>query len=187
MGGSDRLGRAKRGDRHALEALLESHLTMVHRFVSMRIGESHSDVDDVVQETLIAAAQSISSLRAEHESAVKSWLLTIARHKVADHVRRAMSRQSQSLDGQEVAEFLASDQDVHEIVAERDRAVRLREAMRTLSPDQEEVLVLRFVLGLTGDEVAAITGKTLGAVKALQHRGLASLERQLAGSREEWR
>jgi RNA polymerase sigma factor (sigma-70 family) len=70
-----------------MEALLEGHLTMVHRFVSMRIGERQSDVDDVVQETLIAAAQSISSLRAEQESAVKSWLLTIARHKVADHVR----------------------------------------------------------------------------------------------------
>ena len=187
MGGPDLLVRAKRGDRQALEALLELHLTMVHRFVSMRIGERQSDVDDVVQETLIAAAQSISSLRAEQESAVKSWLLTIARHKVADHVRREMARPGESLDGQGAAESLASDQDVHEIVAERDRALRLREAMRSLSPDQEEVLVLRFVLGLPGDEVAAITGRTLGAVKALQHRGLASLERQLAGSREEWR
>jgi DNA-directed RNA polymerase specialized sigma24 family protein len=70
-----------------------------------------------------------------------------------------MARPGESLDGQGAAESLTSDQDVHEIVAERDLALRLREAMRSLSPDQEEVLVLRFVLGLPGDEVAAIVGR----------------------------
>jgi RNA polymerase sigma-70 factor (ECF subfamily) len=113
-------------------------------------------------------------------------LLTIARHKIADHFRRAMAQPSQSLDGLD-ADTHAGGQDVHEIVAGRERAMRLREAMRSLSPDQEEVLVLRFVLGLPGADVAAITGRTLGAVKALQHRGLASLARQLAGRHEEWR
>lgn len=187
MGAADLLGRVKRGDAHALEALLESHLTMVHRFVSMRIGDQHADVDDIVQETLIAAAHSIKSLRAETEPAVKSWLLTIARNKVADHMRRALAHPNQSLDGLTAADAPTSGQDVHEIVAERDRALRVREAMRNLTSEQEEVLVLRFVLGLPGEEVAAMTGRTLGAVKALQHRGLASLERLLPSRKEEWR
>jgi RNA polymerase sigma-70 factor (ECF subfamily) len=49
------------------------------------------------------------------------------------------------------------------------------EALQQLAPDQREVLVLSMVAGLTAPEVAAIVGKTVGAVKALRHRGLASL------------
>ena len=52
-------------------------------------------------------------------------------------------------------------------------------ALRELSPDQREVLLLRMAGGLTAPEVATILGKTTGAVKALQHRGLASLARVL--------
>ena len=151
---------------------------MVYRFVSMRLGQGHADVDDVVQETLIAAAGSIKNLRAERDGAVPAWFLTIARHKVADHLRRAPAPR---LDLDAVAET----EDVHEIVSDRDR--RLREAMTDLTPEQEEVLVLRFVLGFDGDQTAAITQRTLGAVKALQHRGLASLERHLQREGTEWR
>ena len=56
-------------------------------------------------------------------------------------------------------------------------------ALGELSPDQREVLLLRMAAGLTAPEVAAILGKTTGAVKALQHRGLASLARVLDGLR----
>jgi RNA polymerase sigma-70 factor (ECF subfamily) len=59
--------------------------------------------------------------------------------------------------------------------------------MSNLTAEQEEVLVLRFVLGFDGDQTAAITQRTLGAVKALQHRGLASLERLLQREGTEWR
>jgi DNA-binding NarL/FixJ family response regulator len=52
-------------------------------------------------------------------------------------------------------------------------------AFERLSPDQREVLLLSMVAGLTAAEVAAALGKTVGAVKALRHRGLASLARVL--------
>jgi len=52
-------------------------------------------------------------------------------------------------------------------------------AMRELSPDQREVLLLRMAGAMTAPEVAIVLGKTTGAVKALQHRGLASLARVL--------
>jgi RNA polymerase sigma-70 factor (ECF subfamily) len=172
--------RAKNGNGQALEALLERHLPMVYRFVSMRLGRGHADVDDVVQETLIAAASSIKSLRAERDGAVPAWFLTIARHKVADHMRRA-SAAKLDLDA------VADTQDVQEIVSDRDRDRRLREAMANLTAEQEEVLVLRFVLGFDGDQTAAITQRTLGAVKALQHRGLASLEKLLQREGTQWR
>ena len=145
----------------------------------MKLGREHADIDDVVQETLIAAAGSIKSLRAERDGAVPAWFLTIARHKVADHLRRA-PRHVEVYAG-------ANTEDVQQIVSDRDRDRRLREAMTELTPEQEEVLVLRFVLGFDSDQTAAITGRTLGAVKALQHRGLASLGRLLQREVMDWR
>ena len=175
--------RAKNGDAKALDALLERHLPMVYRFVSMRLGPDRADLDDVVQETLMAAASSIGSIRAERDGAVPAWFLTIARHKVADHFRRSSERRvelgAEALQG-------AESVDVQEMVGERDRDHRLREAMRKLTSDQEEVLVLRFVLGFDSEQAAAISGRTVGAIKSLQHRGLASLEKLLASEGEEW-
>lgn len=90
--------RAKRGDRSALEKLLEKHLPMVFRFVTMRLGAQRADVEDVVQETLIAAAGSINRVRAERDGSIPKWLLAIARHKVADHYRRSFAIPETSID-----------------------------------------------------------------------------------------
>jgi DNA-directed RNA polymerase specialized sigma24 family protein len=60
-----------------------------------------------------------------------------------------------------------------------DHAAVLRDALAALSPDQREVLALRFFGDLSGPEVAAVTGRRIGAVKALQHRGVRALERVL--------
>lgn len=159
---------------------------MVYRFVSMRMGRHHPDLEDVVQEVLISAASSLPSLRAEHDGAVPKWFLTIARHKVADHQRRALTRPVSSPDGDVATDTASAQVDVQEIVTRRDRERRLREAMRQLTPEQEEILVMRFILDFGIVQVATITGRTVGAVKALQHRGLASLEKLLAGQ-EGWR
>jgi RNA polymerase sigma-70 factor (ECF subfamily) len=172
--------RAKNGNGQALNALLERHLPMVYRFVSMRLGRDYADLDDVVQETLIAAASAIKSLRAERDGSVPAWFLTIARHKVADQMRRAPAPQLEP-------DPVLHTQDVQEIVSDRDRDRRLREAMTNLTSEQEEVLVLRFVLGFDIDQTAAITQRTEGAVKALQHRGLASLQRLLQHEEIEWK
>jgi RNA polymerase sigma-70 factor (ECF subfamily) len=59
-------------------------------------------------------------------------------------------------------------------------ALRVREVIDSLVPDQRQVLLLRILGGLTVGEVAAALGKSPGAVKALQRRGLAAIERQLA-------
>jgi RNA polymerase sigma factor (sigma-70 family) len=70
-------------------------------------------------------------------------------------------------------------EDPDELAIERLKSTRVIAALRELSPDQREVLLLSMAGGLTAPEVAAILGKTTGAVKALRHRGLASLTRAL--------
>ena len=63
-------------------------------------------------------------------------------------------------------------------------AEQIRVALRTLTPEQQQVIVLKFLEGLSNKEVAAILGKTEGAVKSLQHRALASMQRTLMTAEE---
>lgn len=157
---------------------------MVYRYVAVKMGRDHPDLEDVVQEVLISAAGSIGNLRAEHDGSVPKWFLSIANHKVVDYRRRSMARPQVSLDGEVPPDSVVAAIDIEDVVANRYRDRRVRLALRELTPEQEEVLLLRFALGFEGSQVAAITGRTLGAVKALQHRGLASLEKLLAGQEE---
>lgn len=178
--------RAKAGDRRALNALLEAHLATIYRFVSMKMGAGHPELDDIVQETLIGASASIRALRGESNAQVAGWLLSIARHKIADHLRSRYSHPHDSLDGALGAHVADSARPVDEQVMATQRGEQLREAMRLLTPEQEEVLTLRFVLGFEIDEVAEITRRPAGAVKSMQHRALASLHQKLGEEQAAW-
>jgi RNA polymerase sigma-70 factor (ECF subfamily) len=185
--GQDRLAaQAKAGDRAALNALLERHLATVYRFVSVKMGPGHPELDDIVQESLIGASSSIRALRGESNAQVTAWLLSIARHKVADHLRARYSHPQDSLEGAMGAKIADPATPVDEQVMASQRAEQLRQAMRHLTPEQEEVLTLRFVLGFGIDEVAEITRRPAGAVKSMQHRALASLQQKLGAEEVAW-
>lgn len=165
--------------------MLELHLTTVHRFVSVKLGPERPEVDDIVQETLIGAASSIGRLRGQSRARVAAWLLSIARHKIADHLRE---RYRESERKQSLEPGLADPAPpVEEVVVQQDRAERVRQALSLLTPEQEEVLTLRFVLGFGLAEVAEITGRPAGAVKSMQHRALASLQHKLHQEDPTWR
>jgi RNA polymerase sigma-70 factor (ECF subfamily) len=182
----DRIARARRGDRQALDAILEGHMATVYRFVGVKLGSDHPALEDVVQETLIGAVGSIHRLRGDDEAALVRWLLTIARYKVADHLRARYAHPTDAIDTAPSGLADATAVSPEEVVTDRARGRELRQALSELTPEQEEILTLKYVLGYENEQIAAITGRTVGAVKALQHRGLASLERRLAGGREAW-
>lgn len=152
-------------------------MNAVHRFVSVKVGPERPEVDDIVQETLIAAVSAVGRLHGTTRPLVAAWLLAIARHKIADHLRahyRERDRQL-ALD----ANLADPAEPVDEVVVVRDRAENVRRLMALLTPEQEEVLILRFVLGFGLNDVATMTGRPAGAVKSMQHRALASLHQKL--------
>jgi RNA polymerase sigma-70 factor (ECF subfamily) len=177
---------AKSGNRPAVNALLERHLTTVYKFVAVKVGPDHPELDDIVQETLIGAAGSIRGLRGETDAQVAGWLLSIARHKVADHLRARYRNPHESLQTDAAGKLVDPTPPVDELVVERDRAERLREALKELTPEQEEVLILRFILGFGINEVAEITRRPAGAVKSMQHRALSSLQQKLGPEEAAW-
>jgi len=109
-------------------------------------------------------------------AAFAGWLFTIARHDLLDRSRAQRRRVVEPVP--EPPDLVISP-DPADDVLERLDAERVRGALERLTEDQREVIVLKFAAGLSNEETAVATGKPIGAVKSLQHRGLAALKRVL--------
>ena len=164
---------AKRGDAAAWDELFERFHADVHAYALARLGD-WSGAEDVTQDTFVAAVGSIRGLRDDREPVVRAWFLHICRHKTLDHIRR-LGRQQRP-----VAMPAAADEDPSEVAENHIRADEMREAMNELTEEQRDIMVRRFVLDQSLDDVALATGRSVGAVKSLQHRALATLQRIIA-------
>lgn len=109
---------------------------------------------------------------------IRSWLYRVAQRNVIDHLRARSRRPDEELTDLPPEE-LTAEGDPADAVEDRDTLERIRTALEQLSPDQAEVLRLRLISGLSAPEAAEVIGKTEGAVRALQHRGVATLARHI--------
>jgi RNA polymerase sigma-70 factor (ECF subfamily) len=109
--------------------------------------------------------------------AFSSWIYRIAHNATIDHYRRHGKIALVSLEHAPAVESA----DPSELAVEQLSNQDLHAAIRELTDEQQQVLILRFFQDLTAAQVASIMGKSVGAVQALQHRALGSLERALQG------
>jgi RNA polymerase sigma-70 factor (ECF subfamily) len=162
----------------AVSRIYTAYAPALFRFFMAAVGDRHQ-AEDLTGNAFVSAIEGLPRFRGSVE-AIGGWLFQIARHDLYDFRRRQARSRIEPLDDNlgEVA-IAGGAVDPEELAIERLEGARVLEALRQLSPDQREILLLRMAAGLTAPEVAAIVGKTTGAVKALQHRGLASLARVL--------
>lgn len=173
-----RISAARAGDRTAFAAICEQTLTPVFRYVSARVS-SVADAEEITQEVFVAAMGSIPRLRADSELGLLAWLYQIARHKMADHLRRRYRQDSAPLDdAREVASSERGPEDAAMVTAERDDLVG---ALAALTPEQREVLVYKYVLEYDNYRTGVLLRKTPNAINQLHHRALNSLHRILDG------
>jgi RNA polymerase sigma-70 factor (ECF subfamily) len=128
--------------------------------------------EDLTGEVFIRMVHSLPSYRLA-EASFGAWLFRIARNLLFDHYRKEGHKQEISLD--QVNELRSDQGDPAEFVEERLFVEKVRKGLQALQPAQQEVIVLRFMAGMPIKDVAAILGKTIGAVKIAQHRGLQEL------------
>jgi RNA polymerase sigma-70 factor (ECF subfamily) len=169
--------RAQTGERAALEELYLLHFDRIYSYLHMSVGNRH-DAEDLTTQTFLKMLESIVRFRWQSVP-FSAWLFRIAHNLAMDHFRASRRWQPEEdvpepPDAEEPsAEFVAMD------AIGRQSMLRLIE---NLSTEQQQVLTLKFVFNFSNAEVGAILGKTPGAIKSLQHRALASLQKQLAGS-----
>lgn len=150
--------------REALAAAARAHGAILGRLCMALLG-SQADADEAVQETLLRAHAAMASFRGE--GSVKAWLCGIARHVC---VRTLETRRR----GRELLELVPSDA-TPDVIAQRQRARALREALDKLKPTEREALVLRYVADLSHREIAVACNLDEATARKRTSRALARL------------
>ena len=174
------LDAARRGDSIAYRDLYDALAGRVCGYLSVH---GASDAEDLTSEVFLRVFRGIARFDGG-ERQFRSWLFTIAHHVLLDDRRRRSARPATNgFDGDAMTRVAGGDVENEALDNLRDEWVR--DALAHLSPDQQSVLTLRVVGDLSIEQVAKIVGKPVGAVKALQRRGIATLRRQMVGAGEE--
>jgi RNA polymerase sigma-70 factor (ECF subfamily) len=163
--------RAKRGDPAAFAEIYDRHHPAIYRYVFFRVG-SEAVAEDLAGEVFVRLVEKIDQFTYRGRPLL-AWLYTIARNLVADHHRRVGRAAMVPLDEGLMAESIDPEDAASLMLRQR----RLAAALEELTEDQRQVVVLKFFEGLDNQTVAMIVDKSVGAVKSLQHRGLAALRR----------
>jgi len=165
------LRRAKAGEESAFAELFRSTQPVVLRYLSSLAPASM--VEDSGGDTWVSVVRGLDTFVDDDPGGFQAWVLTTARRRWIDEVRRR-NRRPESPTGDAMVE-VAAPSDVESEVDQRLGEGKAIELLKHLPPDQAEVVMLRAVAGLDVERVAQIVGKTAGSVRVLSHRGLRRL------------
>jgi len=171
--------RAQAGDRDALEELYLQHFDRIYSYLHMSVGNRH-DAEDLTTQTFLKMLEAIGRFRWQ-SAPFSAWLFRIAHNLAMDHFRANKRWQpEEEVPEPDPGEGSAAEQEALESIGRQS----MLELIQKLSHEQQQVLTLKFVFNFSNAEAATILDKTEGAIKSLQHRALASLQRQIATSPE---
>ena len=170
--------RAKGGEAEAFGALYDHYQPKIYRFVLLKT--SHKETaEDLTHQAFLAAWQNIHKF-SHRGFPFGSWLYQIAKNSVIDHYRAA--KPTTPLEN--VAELISSSVNHEERADSRLKIQSVYEALKQLSGDHQDVIIMRFIEELSPGEIAKALGKTEGAVRVMQHRALSALKNTL---KEKWK
>ena len=164
---------ARQGDREAISELYEAHVQAIFRYIAYRV-ESDVVAEDLTSEVFLRVVRNIATYQ-DTGAPFAAWLYRIAANLLTDHYRQNRHTSPDAL-----PEDLVTDEtDPFGRTAQAAERDILRGALKTLSPDFQTLLILRFMEGLPIAEVAAALAKSEGAVRVMQHRALKALAQAL--------
>ncbi len=163
---------ALRFDQKALAQIYDLYSPELYRYAARFLGDP-CVAEDCVADTFSRFLKAIRDQRGPKHY-LRAYLYRIAHNWIADYYRRAP----------DVIE-LKDSQVNHSVSPEQEAALRLRQAQTRkailqLTPDQQRVIALKYLQGMSNEEVSQVLHKPVGAVKSLQHRALARLEKILS-------
>ena len=169
--------RAQQDDRAALEELYLIHFDRIYGYLHVTVGNRH-DAEDLTTQTFLKMLESIGKFRWQ-SAPFSAWLFRIAHNLAMDHFRANRRWQpEEDVPEPEPDESTSAESGALESIGRRS----MLELIEDLSPEQQQVLTLKFVFNFANADVAKILDKSEGAIKSLQHRALASLQKQVEGS-----
>jgi len=165
------VARASAGDSEAFSLLYERNVSRIYNYIYYRIG-SDADAEDITSRVFYRAFGHINTY-VDKGVPFSAWLYRIAHNLIANWHRDTHRRKEVPLEDQIELPVKA---DHPERAMEKTQEVeQLLQGIRRLSPDRQQLLILKFVEDLSNAEIADIMGKSEGAIKSLYHRALIAL------------
>jgi RNA polymerase sigma-70 factor (ECF subfamily) len=167
------LQKAKRGDKAAIGQIYHRYIEPIYHFARLRLGDAQAaeDLSSLVFEKFMTA---LAEGKGPNRH-LRGWLFQVARNAIYDSYGKVQSLPIETLEEWESPDYIAPEDAA---IAHWD-AASLRKTIAQLSPDQQEILLLRFDQQLSLQETADIVGKNLNTVKALQFRAVNRLRELL--------
>jgi RNA polymerase sigma-70 factor, ECF subfamily len=159
--------RLQRGSEEAVIAVYEEYFPALYQYARLKVGDS-AQAKDIVSEVFVRLIESLGTRSAPRVS-LRGWLFKVTRHEIYRSAGRMVH-----LPLDDVEEWMAAPEHESEM-SEGFDLERVRHALRMLTADHQEVLILRFGQHLSLKETADIMGKGVSAVKSLQFRAVDTL------------
>jgi len=167
------LKKARQYDQKALAEIYDLYSGALFAYAFKHVGKSQV-AEDLVAETFSRFLKALERGGGPRDH-LRAYLYRITHNLITDSYRRKPPPPLELED-----ELLSEEgSDPITVVVEMEDADRVRNALRMITPEQSQVITLRFLEGWSGPEIAQALDKSLGSIKALQHRGLAALQRIL--------
>lgn len=173
-----RLRRAHALDRGALAAIYDEYHLPLYRYIYRQVNDVET-ARDLTAEVFRRFLQALQQRKGPDQQ-LRAWLYRTAHNVVVDHYRRQAHRRHLPLR----EDLVNTDDDPTRSAEDRILAEQIQSALWQLTSDQRQVIILKFLEGLSNAETASILNKPVGAVKSLQHRALAALQRRLVRDKE---
>jgi len=170
MGAEEKKEIDERRDReNRLASLYDEYFDKIAHYIYVRLGD-RKEAEDLAGEVFVKALESLKSYK-ERGIPMQAWLFKIAHNLVVDHLRKATKRKTVPIETVQIE----TGEDPVAVTEKSIEIERVNEAMQKLTPEQREVVRLRFFGGLSSKEVGAILRKSDGAVREMQRAAIEKL------------
>jgi RNA polymerase sigma-70 factor, ECF subfamily len=165
---------AGRGEKTSFTKLYDYYMPAIYRFIYVKVSHRHI-AEDLTHEVFLSAWQNLPRYR--HKGfPFSSWLYKLARNRVIDHYRGLKP----STDIENINPEELKINSVIESTLDDDFQFQLvKSAIQALKPDQQDVLIMKFIEDLSHKEIALTLKKSEGAIRLIQHRAIQELKKQL--------
>jgi RNA polymerase sigma-70 factor, ECF subfamily len=164
---------AKSGDQAAFTRLYDGYVERIYRFIYFRVSDDTA-TEDLVSQVFLKAWQNLDRYKIGTAPFI-AWLYAIARNLMIDLYRS--KRETVPLE--HIATLPSDRQSPDDEVQLHFDLEAMRDALQSLSPDQQQVLILKYIAGLPNENIAKIMHKQEGTIRGLQMRGLQVLAKHM--------
>lgn len=161
------------GKASAFGLLYDKYNDQIYRFVYLKVSH-REEAEDLTHQVFLNAWQNIKSYKIQGFP-FSSWLYQIARNQVIDHYRT----KKETIDLENIEEPVSSENSLSDNISLNMEMEMIKKAISKLKPEQQDVLILRFIQDLSPKETAATLGKMESTVRVLQHRAIKNLQKIL--------